>query len=106
MPAQQTLAAQLAILMQELTDTIVRTPDKAERDRLLAQQDQVRAQRQALIDKTVAEHLAEYQAATAAVNESIKALQATKADIAKVAKAIDTLATVVSALVKVAAAAA
>lgn len=106
MPPEQTLAAQLALLMQELTNTIARTPSKAERDRLLAQQDQVAAQRQAVIAEGVAKHVAEYQSATAALNESIKALQATKADIARVAKAIDTVATVVGALARLAAAAA
>ncbi len=104
MPPEQTLAAQLAIFMQELTDTIARTPDKAERERLLDQQQQVAAKRQAVIAQGVAQHVAEYQAATKAVNDSIKALQATKADIAKVAKAIETVATVVSAIAKLASA--
>jgi CRP-like cAMP-binding protein len=104
MPPEQTLAAQLAILMQELTDTIARTPDKAERERLLAQQQQIAAKRQAVIAAGVAQHVVEYQAATKAVNDSIKALQATKADIAKVAKAVETVATVVSAIAKLASA--
>lgn len=104
MPPEPTLAAQLALFMQELTDTIARTPDKAERDRLLDQQQQVAAKRQAVIAAGVAQHEAEYQAATKAVNDSIKALQATKTDIAKIAKAIETVATVVSAVAKLASA--
>jgi biotin-(acetyl-CoA carboxylase) ligase len=103
MSPEQTLAAQLALFMQELTDTIARTPDEADRERLLAQQQQVAAKRQAVIDEGVARHLAEYQAATKALNDSIKALKDTKADIAKVAKAIETVATVVNAVTKLAA---
>jgi hypothetical protein len=104
MPPEQALAAQLAIFMQELTDTIARTPDRAERERLIAQQQQVAAKRQAVIADGVAQHVAEYQAATKAINDSIKALQATKADIAKIAKAIETVASVVSAVTKLASA--
>ena len=103
MSPEQTLAAQLAIMMQELTDTIARTPDRAERERLLDQQQKIAAKRQAVIADGVAQHVAEYQAATKAVNDGIKALQATKADIAKIAKAIDTVASVVSAIAKLAA---
>ena len=103
MPPEQELAKQLALFMQELTDTIARTPEKTDRELLLDLQQKVAAQRQALIAEGVAQHVAAYQAATKALNDSIKALQATKADIAKVARAIETVATVVSAVTKLAA---
>jgi acyl-CoA reductase-like NAD-dependent aldehyde dehydrogenase len=104
MPASDTLGAALVMMMRELSDTISRTPDKTRRDQLLAQQDQVRAQLQPLIDKAVEQNMAEYQEATGAVNEAIKALKATQADIQKVAKAIEVLATAISALTKLASA--
>lgn len=104
MPGEETLGALLATMMQELSDAIVRTTDKVQRDQLLARQDEVHARLQVLIDKTVKQNLAEYRSATLAVNDAIKALQATRADIARVAKAIETLAAVVGALVKLASA--
>lgn len=104
MPATDTLGAALVMMMRELSNTISRTPDKTRRDRLLAQQDQVHAQLQPLIDKAVEQNIAEYREATAAVNVAIKALKATQADIQKVAKAIETLATAISALTKLASA--
>ena len=104
MPTDATLGASLATMMQELSDTIDRTPDKAQRDQLLAKQDEVHAQLQPLIDKTVKQNIAEYQQATAAVNEAIKSLQATQQQIAKIAQAIEKVAAVVSALAKLASA--
>ena len=101
---QETLGAELATMMQELSDAIVRTPNKAQRDQLLAQQDAVHRQLQVLIDKTVKQNIAEYQSATAAVNDSIKALRATKTNIARVAQAIEVVAKVVGALAKLASA--
>jgi hypothetical protein len=104
MPNDVTLGAALATLMQELSDSVDRTPDKAQRAQLLAKQDQVHAQLQPLIDKTIKQNLAEYRQATAAVNQAIAALKATQQDIARVAKAIEMLAQVVGALAKLAAA--
>ena len=104
MPNDVTLGAALAMMMQELSDAVDRTADKAQRDQLLARQDQVHAQLQPLIDKTIKQNLAEYQQATAAVSQAITALKATRQDIARVAKAIETLAQVVGALAKLAAA--
>jgi hypothetical protein len=104
MPANDTLGAALVTMMRELSDTISHTANKTRRDQLLVQQDQVRAQLQPLIDNAVQQDLAEYQQATAAVNEAIKALKATQADIQRVAKAIEVLATAISALSKLASA--
>ena len=102
MPHDDTLGAVLATMMQDLSDAIDRTPDKAQRDQLLAKQDEIHAQLRPLIDKTVERNLAEYRSATAAVAQAITALKDTQHDIAQVAKAIDTLAQVVSALTKLA----
>ena len=104
MSTDDTLGARLAIMMQELSDAIDRTPDKAQRDQLLAKQDQVHAQLLPLIDKTVKQNQAEYRQATAAVEEAIKSLKETQREIAKVAKAIEKVAAVVSALAKLASA--
>ena len=102
MPNDVSLGAALATMMEDLSDTIDRTPDKARRDQLLAAQGEIHARLQTLVDKTVKQNIAEYQQATAAVTQSITALKATQQDIARVAKAIETLAQVVSALTKLA----
>ena len=104
MPTDETLGASLAIMMQELADAVDRAPDKAQRDQLLARQDEVHKQLQPLIDKTVKQNIAEYRQATAAVEEAIKSLKETQRDIAKVAKDIEKVAAVVSALEKLASA--
>lgn len=104
MPNDETLGASLATMMQELSDTIDRTTDKAQRDQLLAKQDEVHAQLQPLIDKTVKQNIEEYKQATAAVNDAIKSLKETQQNIAKVAKVVEMIAKVVSALAKLASA--
>ena len=102
MPNDATLGAVLATMMQDLSDAIDRTPDKAQRDQLLLKQDEIHARLQTLIDKTVKQNIVEYHQATAAVTQSIQALKDTQQDIKRVAKAIDTLAQVVGALTKLA----
>jgi len=102
MPTEETLGASLATMMQELSDQIDRTPDKAQRDQLLAKQDAVHAQLQPLIDKTVKQNIAEYKQATAAVQEAIKSLKETQQNISKIAQVIEKIAAVVSALAKLA----
>jgi len=104
MPTDETLGASLAIMMQELSDTIDRTTDRAQRDQLLAKQDEVHRQLQPLIDKTVKQNIAEYKQATAAIEEAIKSLKETQQNIAKVASVIEKVAAVVSALAKLASA--
>jgi hypothetical protein len=104
MPDGTTLGSSLAKMLQDLSDAIDCAPTKADRDALLAKQDQVHTQLQPLIDKTVSQNLAQYKQATAAISDAISALEATKAGIAKVAKAVDALAVVVGALAKLASA--
>lgn len=104
MPTDDTLGTALAVMMQALADAIDRTPDKAQRDQLLAKQGEVHAQLQPLIDRTVRQNIVEYWQATSAVNRAIAALKGTQQDIAKVAQEIDMLAQVVSALSKLASA--
>jgi ATP-dependent 26S proteasome regulatory subunit len=102
MPTDETLGASLAIMMQELSDTIDRTADRTEREQLLAKQDEVHKQLQPLIDKTVKQNIAEYKQATAAVEEAIKSLKETQQQIGRLAKIIEKLAVVVNALAKLA----
>jgi uncharacterized protein Yka (UPF0111/DUF47 family) len=104
MPTDDTLGAALATMMQELSDAIDQAADRAQREELLKNQDEVHAKLQPLIDRSVKRNLAEYKRATAAVNAAIKALKETQREIARVAQAIEKLAQVVSALAKLAAA--
>lgn len=104
MPDSDSLGSSLAKMLQDLSDAIDCAPAKADRDALLARQDEVHKQLQPLIDKTISRNLTEYRQATAAIGDAIKALEATKKDIAKVAKAIESLAMVVGALAKLASA--
>jgi peptidoglycan hydrolase CwlO-like protein len=104
MPTDDTLGAALATMMQELADAIDHTTDKAQRNQLLAKQDEIHAKLQPLIDNTVNQNVAEYKEATAAVNNSITALKETQKDIGRIANSIEKLAKVVSALAKLASA--
>jgi multidrug efflux pump subunit AcrA (membrane-fusion protein) len=98
-----TVGTSLSQLIGNLTDLIDGLDDGDQRNQLIAQQKQLAARLQKLIDKNVATDTAEYKKATAALDGANTSLVAARQDVQKVAETITRIAEVIGALGELAA---
>jgi hypothetical protein len=86
------LTDQLNAAIHNLTQLLEKATDPDNRKLLLAQQDQLSSQLQAMIDTLATQSLPEYAAAASALEEANQMAEAAKADLDKVAATLTAMA--------------
>jgi flagellar biosynthesis regulator FlaF len=98
-----TLGEELSASLTSITALILKTESKSERTRLTRQQAQIAGQLQVFVDQVVDESLAEYRAASNALNAANAEAQKAKANLDRVAATIKKFAAAIDKLAALAA---
>jgi glutaminase len=98
-----TLGEELSASLTNITALILKTESKSERTRLTRQQAQIAGQLQVFVDQVVDESLAEYRAASNALNAANAEAQKAKGNLDRVAATIKKFAAAIDKLAALAA---